>query len=65
MKKHLTANGRFCAMAAVPPLTILCEIQRYYPAGTAVKPPLRQAAGTLPAILRKCVFSTKKTTDFD
>jgi len=30
-------NGRFCEMAAVTPQTILCEIERYYPAASAVK----------------------------
>ena len=43
-------NGRFCEMAAVTPQTILCEIERYYPAGSSVKPPPRKAAGTLCAI---------------
>jgi len=32
-------NGRFHASGAVTPQTILCEIQRYYPAGTAVEAP--------------------------
>jgi len=45
-KWHATAyNGRFCGMAALPPQTILCVIARLSPAGTSVKPPLRQAAG--------------------
>jgi hypothetical protein len=30
-------NGRFGAMAAVTPQTILCEIERYYPAGSSVE----------------------------
>ena len=30
-------NGRFGAMAAVSPQTILCEIARYYPAGSSVE----------------------------
>jgi len=30
-------NGRFGVMAAVTPQTILCEIERYYPAERAVK----------------------------
>ena len=37
MRKARTANGRFCEMAAVTPQTILCVIERYYPAGTAVE----------------------------
>jgi len=37
-------------MAAVTPQTILCEIERYYPAETLVKPPPRKAAGTLQAM---------------
>ena len=42
------SNGRFCKMAAVTPQTILCEIERYYPAASLVKPPPRKAAWTLP-----------------
>ena len=45
--KCRTPNGRFCEMAAVPPQTILCEIERLSPAGNLVKPPPRKAAGTL------------------
>ena len=45
--KCRTPNGRFCEMAAVPPQTILCEIERLSPAGGLVKPPPRKAAGTL------------------
>ena len=30
-------NGRFGAMAAVFPQTILCEFARYYPAGSSVE----------------------------
>ena len=30
-------NGRFGAMATVSPQTILCEIARYYPAGSSVE----------------------------
>ena len=30
-------NGRFGAMAAVSPQTILCEIARYSPAGSSVE----------------------------
>jgi hypothetical protein len=33
----LTANGRFCEMAAVTPQTILCEIERLSPAGMLVE----------------------------
>ena len=40
-------NGRFGAMAALAPQQRQCELGSYYPAGTLVKPPLRQAAGTL------------------
>ena len=43
--------GRFCKMAAVPPQTILWKIERYYPAGSSVKPPPRKAAGTLRAMV--------------
>jgi len=39
-------NGRFCEMAAVTPQKVQCEIGSYYPAGSSVKPPPRQAAGT-------------------
>jgi len=37
MTKETAANGRFGAMAAVSPQTILCEIARYYPAGSSVE----------------------------
>jgi len=40
-------NGRFGAMAALAPQQRQCELGSYYPAGTLVKPPLRQAAWTL------------------
>ena len=40
-------NRRFGAMATVTPQKRQCEFGSYYPAGTLVKPPLRQAAGTL------------------
>jgi len=36
MKNKRTANKRFGIMAAVTPQTILCEIERYYPAASAV-----------------------------
>ena len=36
-------------MAALAPQQRQCELGSYYPAGTLVKPPLRQAAGTLAA----------------
>ena len=42
-------NKRFCEMAAVTPQQRQCEPGSYYPAGTLVKPPLRQAAWTLSA----------------
>jgi len=34
--KCRTPNGRFGAMAAVSPQTILCKIERYYPAASSV-----------------------------
>ena len=37
VKKRTAANGRFGAMAAVTPQTILCEIERYYPAASSVE----------------------------
>ena len=46
-------NGRYSKMAALVPQKVQCELESYYPAGTLVKPPLRQAAGTLVATLRK------------
>jgi len=30
-------NGRFGAMAAVTPQTILCKLERYYPAASSVE----------------------------
>jgi len=45
--KTPAVNGRFRKMAAVTPQTILCEFARLYPAASAVKPPPREAAGTL------------------
>jgi hypothetical protein len=45
--KRPACNGRFGAMAALAPQQRQCELGSYYPAGTLVKPPLRQAAGTL------------------
>jgi len=47
--KKTTDNGRFGAMAALAPQQRQCELGSYYPAGALVKPPLRQAAGTLSA----------------
>ena len=35
--KYTAANGRFGAMAAVSPQTILCKLERYYPAGSSVE----------------------------
>ena len=32
-------NGRFGASGAITPQTILCEIERYYPAASAVEAP--------------------------
>ena len=40
----LADNGRFGVMAALAPQQRQCELGSYYPAGTLVKPPLRQAA---------------------
>ena len=37
-------------MAALAPQQRQCELGSYYPAGALVKPPLRQAAGTLVAM---------------
>ena len=34
--KSAAANERFGVMAAVTPQTILCEIERYYPAASVV-----------------------------
>ena len=42
-------NGRFGKIAALTPQKRQCEFGSYYPAGTLVKPPPRQAAGTLGA----------------
>ena len=36
-RKARTANGGGGTMAAVIPQTILCEIARYYPAGSSVE----------------------------
>ena len=36
-RKMPAYNERFCEMAAVTPQTILCEIERYYPAASAVE----------------------------
>ena len=36
-------------MAVVTPLERQCELESYYPAGSAVKPPPRKAAGTIAA----------------
>ena len=46
-------NGRFCEIAAVPPQKRQCVFGSYYPAGTLVKPPPRQAAGTLSEMQRR------------
>ena len=43
------SNERFCATAAVPLQTILCEIARLSPAASLVKPPLVKTAGTMNA----------------
>ena len=52
-QRATAGNGRFGAMAALAPQQRQCELGSYYPAGTLVKPPLRQAAGTLAAMRRK------------
>ena len=39
-------NKQFGMRGGVTPQTILCEIERYYPAASVVKPPPRQAAKT-------------------
>ena len=49
MKEMPSPNGRFCEMAAVTPHQRQCELESYYPARSAVKPPPRKAAGTLQA----------------
>ena len=54
----LTGNGRFGAMAVLATQQRQCKLERYYPAKTLVKPPLRQAAGTLGA-MRATVRRTK------
>ena len=35
--KNTAYNGRFGAMAAVSPQTILCKLARYYPAASSVE----------------------------
>ena len=48
-------------MSAVAPQQRQCELGSYYPAGTLVKPPLRQAAGTLEAMRASAVrFGSEK-----
>ena len=51
--KKAAPNGRFGAMAALAPQQRQCKLGSYYPAETLVKPPLRQAAGTLEASRRQ------------
>jgi hypothetical protein len=53
MTNTLTHNGRFCEMAAVTPQTILCEIERYYPAGTVVEAATSQS---------RCLVKRKRAT---
>ena len=36
-ERKATHNGRFGAMAAVSPQTILCKFARYYPAASSVE----------------------------
>jgi len=60
MNKKTTDNGRFYEMAAVTPQQRQCELGSYYPAGTLVKPPLRQAAGTLAAMFGESAPKTIK-----
>jgi len=43
------ANGRFGAMAAVARRQFCANLNVYLPQAVQWKPPLRQAAGTLPA----------------
>ena len=59
-RQYTAGNGRFGTMAALAPQQRQCELESYYPAGTLVKPPLRQAAGTLWAILRTAHRETEK-----
>ncbi|MDR2972554.1 MAG: hypothetical protein LBU83_11610 [Bacteroidales bacterium] len=47
MTKKPAPNLRFGATAAVTPQIILCKIARLSPAGSAVKPPLRQAGDSV------------------
>ena len=47
MDKHLTANGRFGAMAAVARRQFCTKLHVITPQEVQWKPPLRQAAGTL------------------
>jgi len=49
-------------MAAVTPQKVRCEIGSYYPAGTLVKPPLRQYAEPLPASVKDDKTTRKRTT---
>jgi len=50
-RKMPAPNGRFYEMAAVPPQTILCGIERLSPAGTLVEAATcRQATATLSAM---------------
>jgi len=49
MTKSAAGNGRFGAMAAVSPQTILYEIARYYPAGSSVEAATAPSRRTLEA----------------
>ena len=49
MNRVAAHNRRFGAMAAVAPQTILCEIERYYPAGSSVEAPPASSRWTLHA----------------
>jgi len=56
----LTANGRFCVMAAASPQKGQWELGSSYPAASAVKPPPRKAASTLAASTGDAVAKTRK-----
>ena len=50
--KTTAANGRFGAMAAIIPQTILWEFARYYPAASSVEAATAQSRRTLAATIR-------------
>ena len=56
-------NGRFGAMAAVPRRQFCAKLHVITPQQVQCKPPLPQAAGTLSAMLRKCVCETESVNN--